>query len=274
MGNKSLAKEMMKRGRVAGDSRARTAPSPTKKRHSSVAATIGYPVIIKASSGWGRQGHARRARPEDLANSVLIARAEAESAFGDACVYLEKYLTGPRHVEVQLLGDNHGNVVHLGERDCSVQRRHQKLIEESPCRPCPGDLRQPHPRRRGAGRAGRWSYYSAGTMEFLVQGDEFFFMEMNTRIQVEHPVTEMVTGRDLIKEMIAVAAGEPLSFAQEDVRVRRARHRVPHQRRGPDRRTSCPARARSISSTCRAGWACASTRTSTRGTPFRRTTTR
>jgi acetyl-CoA carboxylase biotin carboxylase subunit len=154
----------------------------------------------------------------DLSNSILIARAEAESSFGDATVYIEKYLPNPRHIEVQLLGDHHGHVLHLGERDCSVQRRHQKLIEESPCESIPEGLRDRiHEAAVRGARA--MDYHSAGTMEFLVQNDEFYFMEMNTRIQVEHPVTEMVTGRDLIKEMIKVAAGEPLSFRQGDVRI-------------------------------------------------------
>jgi acetyl-CoA carboxylase biotin carboxylase subunit len=152
----------------------------------------------------------------ELADNILIARAEAESAFGDPSVYIEKYLPNPRHVEVQLLGDVHGNVVHLGERDCSVQRRHQKLIEESPC-----DFLAPELRRRIHETAVRgakaMNYHSAGTMEFLVQDDAFYFMEMNTRIQVEHPVSEMVTGRDLISEMISVAGGQPISFKQEDV---------------------------------------------------------
>jgi acetyl-CoA carboxylase biotin carboxylase subunit len=154
---------------------------------------------------------------QDLANALLIARAEAESAFGDASVYLEKYLPCPRHVEVQLLGDSYGNTVHLGERECSVQRRHQKLIEESPCVALGAETRERLLETAVQG-ARAMGYTSAGTMEFLVQDDDFYFMEMNTRIQVEHPVSEMVTGRDLIKEMIAVAAGQPLSFAQKDVR--------------------------------------------------------
>jgi acetyl-CoA carboxylase biotin carboxylase subunit len=182
-----------------------------------VAEEIGYPVIVKAASGGGGRGMRVARDPQDLANALLIARAEAESAFGDASVYLEKYLPAPRHVEVQLLGDSHGTVVHLGERECSVQRRHQKLIEESPCVALTPDVRERlHATAVQGARA--INYTSAGTVEFLVQGDDFYFMEMNTRIQVEHPVSEMVTGRDLIKEMIAVAAGQPLSFGQKDVR--------------------------------------------------------
>jgi acetyl-CoA carboxylase biotin carboxylase subunit len=217
MGNKSLAKDKMREaglpvipgsnGAVAGEKEALV-----------VAAEIGYPVIIKAASGGGGKGMRVARDAADLSNSILIARAEAESSFGDATVYIEKYLPNPRHIEVQLLGDHHGHVLHLGERDCSVQRRHQKLIEESPCESIPEGLRDRiHEAAVRGARA--MDYHSAGTMEFLVQNDEFYFMEMNTRIQVEHPVTEMVTGRDLIKEMIKVAAGEPLSFRQGDVRI-------------------------------------------------------
>lgn len=218
MGNKSLAKKKMREaglpvipgsdGAVDGE-----------KEALEIAETMGYPVMIKAASGGGGKGMRIARDPQELANNILIAQAEAESAFGDATVYLEKYLADPRHIEVQLLGDQHGGIVHLGERDCSVQRRHQKLIEESPCPFLSDDLRRRI--HEAAVRGARAvNYTSAGTMEFLVQGDEFYFMEMNTRIQVEHPVSEMVTGRDLIKEMIAVAAGEKLSFQQDDVVVR------------------------------------------------------
>jgi len=216
MGNKSMAKAEMKRAGVPVIPGSEGAVS---SEHDALvlAEDMGYPVIIKASSGGGGKGMRVARDSEELANSMLIAQAEAESAFGDATVYIEKYLSAPRHVEVQLLGDLHGNVVHLGERDCSVQRRHQKLIEESPCASLSPDLRaRIHDTAVKGARA--TNYHSAGTMEFLVQGDDFYFMEMNTRIQVEHTVSEMVTGRDLIKEMISVAGGEPLSFSQEDVK--------------------------------------------------------
>ena len=216
MGNKSLAKEMMKQAGVPVIPGSDGAVSDEEEAIR-IAAEIGYPIIIKAASGGGGRGMRVARDPQDLANALLIARAEAESAFGDASVYIEKYLSAPRHVEVQLLGDTHGNTVHLGERECSIQRRHQKLIEESPCVALDAETREKLLSTAVQG-ARAMSYNSAGTMEFLVQGDEFYFMEMNTRIQVEHPVTEMVTGRDLIKEMIAVAAGEALSFSQKDVR--------------------------------------------------------
>ena len=216
MGNKSLAKQMMReaglpvipgsRGNVEDEAVALAKAGET-----------GYPVIIKAAAGGGGKGMRIARTPNELANNLLIARAEAESAFGDPTVYIEKYLPNPRHIEVQLLGDVHGNIVHLGERECSIQRRHQKLIEESPCIYLSDELRGRIHEAAVAG-ASAMDYHSAGTMEFLVQGDEFFFMEMNTRIQVEHPVTEMVTGRDLIREMISVAAGERLSFTQEEIK--------------------------------------------------------
>jgi acetyl-CoA carboxylase biotin carboxylase subunit len=216
MGNKSVAKDMMKQAGVpvipGSDG-----PVADEEEAVRVAEEIGFPVIIKAASGGGGRGMRVARDTQDLANAILIARAEAETAFGDPSVYIEKYLPTPRHVEVQLLGDSFGTVVHLGERECSIQRRHQKLIEESPCLALAAEVRD---RLLSTAVQGAKSinYTSAGTMEFLVQGNDFYFMEMNTRIQVEHPVTEMVTGRDLIKEMIAVAAGQPLSFAQKDVR--------------------------------------------------------
>src|SRR5690349_23174462 len=172
---------------------------------------IGFPVIIKAAAGGGGKGMRVAKSADDFARSFQLARSEALSAFGNGDVYVEKYLSRPRHVEFQILGDRHGNVIHLGERDCSVQRRHQKLIEEAPSPAVTPDLRQ---RMGDAAVKGAKAidYVGAGTIEMLLDEDgSFYFMEMNTRIQVEHPVTEMLTGVDLVKEQIRVAAGEPLS---------------------------------------------------------------
>ena len=176
------------------------------------AETIGFPVIIKAAAGGGGKGMRVAKDADEFARSFQLARQEALSAFGNGDVYVEKYLARPRHIEFQILGDQHGNVLHLGERDCSVQRRHQKLVEESPCAVMTPELRQ----RMGDAAvkgAKAINYVGAGTIEMLLDEDgSFYFMEMNTRIQVEHPVTEMITGIDLVKEQIRVAAGEKLSF--------------------------------------------------------------
>lgn len=184
-----------------------------------LARDIGYPVIIKATAGGGGKGIRIAEDEESLIKQITNAQQEAQKAFGNAGVYLEKYLTGMKHVEIQIIADKHGNAVHLGERDCSVQRRRQKLVEEAPCPVLSEEIRS----RMGeaAVRAAKAVNYSgAGTLEFLLgQDGSFYFMEMNTRIQVEHPVTEMVTGIDLIQEMIHVAEGNPLSFTQEDVTI-------------------------------------------------------
>jgi acetyl-CoA carboxylase biotin carboxylase subunit len=180
---------------------------------------IGYPLIIKATAGGGGKGIRIADNEEMLIQQIATAQQEAQKAFGNAGVYLEKYLTGMKHVEIQILADKHGSVVHLGERDCSVQRRRQKLVEEAPCPILTEEVRA----RMGdaAVRAAKAVDYSgAGTLEFLLGADgQFYFMEMNTRIQVEHPVTELVTRIDIIKEMIRIAEGEPLSFTQDDVRI-------------------------------------------------------
>jgi len=218
MGNKSLAKKLMAECGVPVIPGTAGAVG-TEDEALSEAERIGYPVMIKAASGGGGKGMRIAETPSALVSNLLIARAEAEASFGDPSVYLERYLRTPRHIEVQLIGDRLGNVIHLGERECSIQRRHQKLIEESPCVGLDPELRRCifEAAVKGARAIG---YYSAGTMEFLVEGGEFFFMEMNTRIQVEHAVTEMVTSRDLVKEQISVAFGNGLSLRQDEIEFR------------------------------------------------------
>ena len=180
------------------------------------AESIGYPVLVKAVSGGGGRGMKRVERQEELAEAVAMASAEAQAAFGDSSLYLEKLIDSPRHVEVQVLADQHGAVVHLGERDCSLQRRHQKILEEAPSSALNAEERE----RIGAlvvNAVTEIGYRGVGTMEFLYQAGEFYFIEMNTRLQVEHPVTEMITGIDLVREQIRVADGAPLGYQQEDI---------------------------------------------------------
>jgi acetyl-CoA carboxylase biotin carboxylase subunit len=183
-----------------------------------VAADIGYPVLIKAAKGGGGKGMVRAASPADLPDALKTAKREALAFFGNDEVYIEKFLQGPRHIEVQVLADSFGNVVHLGERDCSLQRRHQKILEEAPSPALNDDQR----RRIGGivvDAVSELKYRSVGTVEFLYQDGEFYFIEMNTRLQVEHPVTEMICGIDLVREMVRVAAGSPLGYSQEDIRL-------------------------------------------------------
>jgi len=219
MGDKSLARKTVA---AAGVPTVPGSPGPLESVDDAIAFAkrAGYPVILKASAGGGGRGM-RVARDErELAGAYDTARAEAEKAFGNAEVYLEKYLESPRHVEFQVFGDSHGNLRHLGERECSIQRRHQKLIEEAPSAVLDDDLR----RRMGDAAitaAKAVNYVNAGTVEFLLDREgKFYFMEMNTRLQVEHPITEEVTALDLVKEQIAVASGAPLSFADRDMSPR------------------------------------------------------
>ncbi len=216
MGDKSVAKETMKLAGVPIIPGSDGIVDDIEEALM-VARDIGYPIIVKATAGGGGKGIRIAEDEESLVKQITAAQQEAQKAFGNAGVYLEKLLTGMKHVEIQIIADNHGNVVHLGERDCSVQRRRQKLLEEAPCSVLTQDVREAM--GKAAVRAALAVNYSgAGTLEFLLGPDgHFYFMEMNTRIQVEHPVTEMVTGVDLIKEMISVAEGNTLSFTQEDI---------------------------------------------------------
>ncbi len=185
-----------------------------------VAREIGYPVIVKACAGGGGKGMRVVYSQEDLLPALNLARAEADAAFGSGEVYLEKFIDKPRHVEIQIIADKYGNVVHLGERECSLQRRQQKILEEAPCAAITAELRRLMGEAAVSG-AKAVDYVNTGTIEFLVDRDgRFYFMEMNTRIQVEHPVTEMVTGIDLVKEQLRIAAGERLSFTQEEITFR------------------------------------------------------
>ncbi|PSB20908.1 acetyl-CoA carboxylase biotin carboxylase subunit [Phormidesmis priestleyi ULC007] len=219
MGDKSTAKKTMQRvgvptvpgskGLVQDEAEAR-----------SIARSMGYPVIIKATAGGGGRGMRLVTADEDLGKLYMAAQGEAEAAFGNGGVYVEKYVQNPRHIEFQILADSHGNVIHLGERECSIQRRHQKLLEEAPSSALTPELRE----KMGSAAvlaAKSINYVGAGTVEFLLdQSGDFYFMEMNTRIQVEHPVTEMITGIDLIAEQIRIAQGEELSLTQDQVVLR------------------------------------------------------
>lgn len=184
-----------------------------------VAKEIGFPVLIKAVAGGGGKGMKVSYGEDDFANAYSMASAEAKSAFGNGDVYIEKFLMKPRHIEIQLIGDMHGNAVHLGERDCSVQRNHQKVVEEAPSPALTAEQRK-YIGELAADCVRKMGYVGVGTIEFLFEDEKFYFMEMNTRLQVEHTITEMVTGIDLVREQIRVAAGEKLSFTQDDVKIR------------------------------------------------------
>ncbi len=218
MGNKSAARALMKEAGVpvvpGSDGRV-----DTLEEERQTAQEIGFPVLIKASAGGGGRGMRKAFTPEEFDQAYTAARAEAKACFNDDDVYLEKLILNPKHIEFQIMADGFGNVVHLGERDCSIQRRNQKLIEEAPSTALTPELRS----RMGAHAvqaAKAADYCNAGTIEYVLDKEgNYYFIEMNTRIQVEHPITEMITGIDLVREQIRVAAGEPLSFRQEDVRL-------------------------------------------------------
>lgn len=219
MGDKSTAKKTMQEAGVPTipGSKGLITDEVEAKR---LAAEIGYPVIIKATAGGGGRGMRFVEEEKDLSRLLAAAQGEAEAAFGNGGVYLEKFIELPRHIEFQILADGYGNVVHLGERDCSIQRRHQKLLEEAPSSVLNDKLRQKM--GNAAVKAAKSiNYLGAGTVEFLLDKyNNFYFMEMNTRIQVEHPITEMITGLDLVKEQIAIAQGDKLSFRQRDIELK------------------------------------------------------
>jgi acetyl-CoA/propionyl-CoA carboxylase, biotin carboxylase, biotin carboxyl carrier protein len=218
MGSKTRAREIMQDAGVPivpGT----TEPSPDVDAALKTAAEIGYPVACKAAGGGGGKGFRVAMSEDELADAFEGAAREGEKFFSDDRVYLERYLEDPRHVEVQVLADSHGDVIHLGERDCSIQRRHQKLIEEAPGPLVDSDMRE-RIGKIATDAAAAVDYRGAGTIEGMQVGDDYFFLEMNTRVQVEHCVTEMVTGVDIVREQIHVAAGEPLSIAQDDVELR------------------------------------------------------
>jgi acetyl-CoA carboxylase biotin carboxylase subunit len=218
MGDKISAIEAMKKAGVPCVPGSDGPLGENKAKTLALARSIGYPVIIKAAGGGGGRGMRVVHSEAALLNAISLTRSEANTAFGDDTVYMEKFLENPRHIEFQVLADGKGNAIHLFERDCSMQRRHQKVIEEAPA---PGISEQLRSRmgRLCAQACMEIGYRGAGTFEFLYENDEFYFIEMNTRLQVEHPVTEFITGVDLVKEQIRIAAGQPLSYAQEDLTV-------------------------------------------------------
>jgi len=219
MGDKAIAKETMKKAGIAVIPGSKGTVAGVNEAEK-IAADIGFPVILKAAAGGGGKGMRIAASQEEIKHQFTVARNEAEANFGNGAIYIEKYFVNARHVEIQILADEHGNVIHLGERDCSIQRRHQKLIEESPSPALTPELRKKM--GEAAVRGAQYvNYTNAGTIEFLFTAEgQFYFMEMNTRIQVEHPVTEMVCGLDLVKAQIRIASGEPLSVKQENVDLR------------------------------------------------------
>ncbi|MFT7158004.1 MAG: acetyl-CoA carboxylase biotin carboxylase subunit, partial [Parvicella sp.] len=218
MGSKLAAKAAVKSygiPMVPGIDTAITDIDEAKKR----SLEIGYPILIKASAGGGGKGMRIVENPEEFVEQMDMAVSEAISSFGDGAVFIERYVGSPRHIEIQVLADTHGNIVHLFERECSIQRRHQKVIEEAPSVCLTPELREAMG-KAACDVARACDYYGAGTVEFLYEDGEFFFLEMNTRLQVEHPVSEMITGVDLVEEQIKVARGEKLSFAQEDLEIK------------------------------------------------------
>ena len=219
MGDKVSAIQAMKKAGVPTVPGSDGPLTEDNDRTLEIARRIGYPVIIKAAAGGGGRGMRVVKTEAALLNAIYVTQSEAKAAFGDATVYLEKFLENPRHVEIQVLADGQGNAIHLGDRDCSLQRRHQKVLEEAPAPGIPDDIRQ-RVSESCVNACKLIGYRGAGTFEFLYENGEFYFIEMNTRVQVEHPVTEMVTGVDIIREQLLIAGGQPLSIKQEDVVVK------------------------------------------------------
>ncbi len=219
MGDKITAIEAMKAAGVPTVPGSDGPIDDNDERTLRLAREIGYPVIVKAAGGGGGRGMRVVRAEASLLSAISLTKAEAGAAFGNETVYMEKFLENPRHVEFQVLADTQGNAIHLGERDCSMQRRHQKVVEEAPA---PGITEEQRQRmgNRCAEACRQIGYRGAGTFEFLYENGEFYFIEMNTRVQVEHPVTEMITGVDIVKEQLLIASGEPLSYSQDDIRIR------------------------------------------------------
>ncbi len=219
MGDKVSAIEVMRAAGVPTVPGSNGPLDDNNERTLSLAKEIGYPVIIKAAAGGGGRGMRVVHNEAALLKAIYVTQSEAKSFFGSGVVYLEKYLENPRHVEIQIIGDGRGEVIHLGDRDCSLQRRHQKVLEEAPAPGIPDAIRQ-KALQTCVQACKNLNYRGAGTMEFLYQNEEYYFIEMNTRVQVEHPVTEMVTGIDIVKEQLRIAAGEKLSVTQAEVKIK------------------------------------------------------
>lgn len=216
MGDKVAAIESMQKANVPTVPGSNGPLTDDSERSLTIARGIGYPVIIKAAAGGGGRGMRVVDDESSLINSIALTKAEAKAAFGDDTVYLEKFLVNPRHVEIQVLADGQGNAIHLGDRDCSLQRRHQKVIEEAPAPLIPDDLRE-EVAQACVNACINMNYRGAGTFEFLYEDGAFYFIEMNTRVQVEHPVSEMITGVDIVKQQLLIAGGEPLRLKQADI---------------------------------------------------------
>jgi len=218
MGDKVSAIRMMREAGVPCVPGSNGPLSDEAEQNTRIARELGYPIIIKSAGGGGGRGMRVVHSEAALLNAISITKSEALTAFGNDQVYMEKFLEGPRHIEFQVLADNHGNAIHLGERDCSMQRRHQKVVEEAPAPGISADVRT-QMGLRCVEACRQLGYRGAGTFEFLFEDDEFYFIEMNTRLQVEHPVTEMITGIDIVKAQLAIAAGDPLPYTQEQIRI-------------------------------------------------------